>query len=266
MWIQFQTCFVALCCYFHKFIIILKKCSLNSAISTVTLYKTWQTKPIPLQSNSVGATVLSVKHEHAEWVHYLILVILCVENGHQKSSSFTWCGVLIKHASLNNLCKKKTTQNTRSNSISIPFLMLLYRLINSNNNRIMPKDRCFLNIFFVHGKKKYLRIPKAARSNFIVHCPANWPAVNSVECKMMCWFKTDLFINIKLISCGSKDLLFNTVHCHEPQNTNFVLLANTMSTILSLEILEQENSRKVQIYSLRILDGREANKKIGQIC
>ena len=162
--------------------------------------------------------------------------------------------------------KKKTTQNTRSNSISIPFLMLLYRLINSNNNRIMPKDRCFLDIFFVHGKKKYLRIPKAARSNFIVHCPANWPAVNSVECKMMCWFKTDLFINIKLISCGSKDLLFNTVHCHEPQNTNFVLLANTMSTILSLEILEQENSRKVQIYSLRILDGREANKKIGQIC
>ena len=229
------------------------------------LYKTWQTKPIPLQGNSVGATVLSVKHEHAEWVHYLILVILCVENGHQKSSSFTWCGVLIKHASLNNLCKKKTTtQNTRSNSISIPFLMLLYRLI--LNNRIMPKDRCFLNIFFVHGKKKYLRIPKAARSNFIVHCPANWPAVNSVECKMMCWLKTDLFINIKLISCGSKDLLFNTVHCHEPQNTNFILLANTMSTILSLEILEQENSRKVQIYSLRLLDGREANKKIGQIC
>ena len=116
------------------------------------LYKTWQTKPIPLQGNSVGATVLSVKHEHAEWVHYLILVILCVENGHQKSSSFTWCGVLIKHASLNNLCKKKkTTQNTRSNSISIPFLMLLYRLI--LNNRIMPKDRCFLNIFFVHGKR-----------------------------------------------------------------------------------------------------------------
>ena len=160
--------------------------------------------------------------------------------------------------------KKTTTQNTRSNSISIPFLMLLYRLI--LNNRIMPKDRCFLNIFFVHGEKKYLRIPKAARSNFIVHCPANWPAVNSVECKMMCWLKTDLFINIKLISCGSKDLLFNTVHCHEPQNTNFVLLANTMSTILSLEILEQENSRKVQIYSLRLLDGREANKKIGQIC
>lgn len=84
------------------------------------LYKTWQTKPIPLQGNSVGATVLSVKHEHAEWVHYLILVILCVENGHQKSSSFTWCGVLIKHASLNNLCKKKQQHKTQE-AIQYPF-------------------------------------------------------------------------------------------------------------------------------------------------
>ena len=48
----------------------------------------------------------------------------------------------------------------------------------------------------------------------------------------------DLLINIKLVPGCRKNLLFNTVHCHQPQYTHLILLPNTMGTILSLQILK----------------------------
>lgn len=122
-----------------------------------------------IQANSVSLLLQTNKWSTTS--PYLIIIILCIKKRHQESSSFTWRGVLIKHASLDYLQQRHKLSH-----------LLLFRIYSSV-------------------------------------------------------FTTDLLVHIKLVSGSSKDLLFHTVHCHQPQNTNFILLADTMSTILGLEIL-----------------------------
>ena len=55
----------------------------------------------------------------------------------------------------------------------------------------------------------------------------------------------DLLIHIQLVSGGSQDLLLHAVDSHQSQHSHFILLTDTMSAILGLQILVKQNKQSV---------------------
>ena len=55
----------------------------------------------------------------------------------------------------------------------------------------------------------------------------------------------DLLIHIQLVSGGSQDLLLHAVDSHQSQDSHFILLTDTMSAVLGLQILVKQNKQSV---------------------
>lgn len=61
----------------------------------------------------------------------------------------------------------------------------------------------------------------------------------------------DLLVNIQFVLSSSQNFLLHTVDGAKTKHTHFVLLTNTMSSVLSLQVLEEDYERDGEIVKMQ---------------